>query len=252
MVALIDGGVGPGDAVQLASPLAAMRQFAGDPTCRSTACLASGASASALDIQRHYLECAEAHLGAPFMPEWAPEVCQRWRIVLEQLRGAPEAVATTLDWGIKYALYAGHARRRGLPWTALPLWNAVMIELAAAWRRHDLVEPMTYEAVCAAEGSIADDVARLASMLRDHDLAWEDLKAFMALRQELFEIDTRFGQLNGKSIFVALDRAGVLEHHIDGVEDVDRAVVQPPAVGRAALRGRFVRELQHGRASLPM
>ena len=42
VVALIDGGANPGDAVHLASPLTAMQTFASDPTCTATVPASSG------------------------------------------------------------------------------------------------------------------------------------------------------------------------------------------------------------------
>ena len=71
----------------------------------------------------------------------------------------------------------------------------------------------------------------------------DDLSRFLDLRQELFEIDTRFVQLGGNGIFSALDRAGLLTHHVAGVENIDVAVVRPPVTGRARLRGECVRRL---------
>ncbi len=245
IVALIDSGFRFGDGVALSSPVAALRHFASDPTCRATALTANGAAISALDIQQHYLECVEAQIAHGALPAWAPAVCRRWRSVLEQLRGAPQAVATSLDWGIKYALYVEHARRRGLSWELVPLWNAVAQELAAAWERRVCSGALTYAAICDPASPIARKVRRLAPMLHDHGLRWEDFEVFLAVRQELCEIDTRFGQLNGTSIFAALDRAGVLAHRVEGVDGVGRAVDEPPAGGRAALRGRLVRELHH-------
>jgi hypothetical protein len=53
----------------------------------------------------------------------------------------------------------------------------------------------------------------------------------------------RFGQLGARGIFAALDAAGVLTHHVAGVDDVERAIYAPPGVARARLRGRLVREL---------
>jgi len=65
-----------------------------------------------------------------------------------------------------------------------------------------------------------------------------------AVRQELFEIDTRFGQVGeGNGIFAALDRAGVLHHQIPGVDNIEHAMQNPPAIGRAKIRGECIRRL---------
>jgi len=63
------------------------------------------------------------------------------------------------------------------------------------------------------------------------------------MKRQLFEIDTRFGQLGDRGIFRSLERAGVLTHHIAGVDNLEHAVNHPPAVGRARLRGETVRQL---------
>src|SRR5208283_1905190 len=132
IVAMADAGLAPGSAVQLAEPLVAMQNVAGDVTCRTPLRMADGSCQTALAIQRHYLEQAEAHVGASFMPAWAAEVCRRWRAVLDQLEDAPGSVEQTLDWGIKLALYAHHARSIDIRWDALPFWNQVIGRLAAA------------------------------------------------------------------------------------------------------------------------
>jgi proteasome accessory factor A len=113
VVAMIEAGVTPGKAVALGSPVKAVQRFAGDPTCTAKVKLRDGRRVTALEIQRHYLEMAEGHIGEPSMPAWTSEVLGRWREILERLeRGGPGSVATTLDWAVKYALYRNHVRRR--------------------------------------------------------------------------------------------------------------------------------------------
>lgn len=65
----------------------------------------------------------------------------------------------------------------------------------------------------------------------------------VGLKRELFEIDSRFGQLGERGIFTVMDRAGVLDHRTFGVGDIEHAVHNPPAVGRAALRGHCIKRL---------
>jgi proteasome accessory factor A len=99
IVAMADAGLAPGSAVQLADPLRALHSVAGDVTCRKPLKMADGSSKTAIEIQRHYLEQAEAHAGTGAMPAWAADVCRRWRAVLDQLEEGPVAVKKTLDWG---------------------------------------------------------------------------------------------------------------------------------------------------------
>ena len=194
VVALTDGGLKPGREIPLADPVAAMHLFAQDPTCRVQARLRNGGTISALGIQRHYLHLAEAHLRADFMPPWAPQVCQHWRAILDRLeQGAPESVATILDWAIKHSLFTDRAARRGLSW---------------------------------------DEVQRDGGADRLHDL-----------RQELFEIDIRYGQLGERGVFSRLDGAGVLQHPFPGVDNFPHAMVHPPNLGRALIRGKVIKQL---------
>jgi proteasome accessory factor A len=62
-------------------------------------------------------------------------------------------------------------------------------------------------------------------------------------REEMFEIDTRFGQLHPPGLFDDLDRAGVLRHHVAGVHDIESAAISPPASARAAVRGKVIARL---------
>jgi hypothetical protein len=79
-------------------------------------------------------------------------------------------------------------------------------------------------------------------LVREHGLQLADLTRFLALRQELFEVDVRFGQLGPRSVFEALDASGVLDHSVPGVDRIDEAIEQPPKHGRAHLRGEMIRQ----------
>jgi proteasome accessory factor A len=104
VVAMAEAGLQPGRDVAMGTPLSSLRAFAADPRCRARTRCARG-RLTAIEIQRHYLRLAETHLGRHFMPSWAAEVCRAWHDVLEELSGAPESVATSLDWAIKWATY---------------------------------------------------------------------------------------------------------------------------------------------------
>jgi hypothetical protein len=249
VVALCEAGLRPGEAVALRDPVAALRLFAGDPTCTAVAETLRGEGLTALAIQRHYLTRAEAYLRHPCMPVWADEVCRRWRAVLDALSGGPDSAATSLDWAIKRSLYQEEARRRGFGWELVETWSGVASALAAALKRAGTPrQSLTARLVLDRRSPIAGEVSRLgATVLREHGLGWSGFGAFLALRDRLFEIDMRFGQLGREGIFSALDAAGVLLHHVDGVEDIERAVDEPPAVPRARIRGELVRTLTgHG------
>jgi hypothetical protein len=244
VVALIESGICTSSETALKSPLEAIKTFASDPNCRAVARLASGGWASALQLQHYYLTLAEAHLDKPFMPDWAEEVCRRWRAVLEALAEGPAAVATTLDWAIKLALYRHRAERREFAWQSLADWSFVLRQLYAAREGSEgIARPITVEMVRDADSPVARAAEKLAPRLRARRLNWDDLGEFLALREEFFEIETRFGQIDDDGIFNALDRTGKLAHRMPGIDRIDEAMTNPPATGRAYLRGQEVRRL---------
>ena len=221
IVAMIEAGLRPGDAVRLSRPLETMRRFTVDPTCRALGQTTSRRKLSALQIQRHYLEMAEAHRGAPFMPPWADQVCAQWRTMLDRLEaGAPGSVATVLDWAMKLGLFLDRTDRRGL---SPEHWQHTY----AAMQRKPNGEglPVSEEAQASSAPASA-------------------APAVLKVHQELCEIDTRFGQLGANGLFASLDRAGVLGHHFDGVDNIEHAMANPPAIGRARLRGQCVQRFK--------
>lgn len=249
VVALIEAGGRPGRAVRLVAPVEAMRTIAADPTCRVAVALHDGRTLSALEIQRHYLKQVEANLGAAFMPTWAAEVCRAWRTTLDDLERGPEAVATRLDWAIKWMLVRRHAERRGFAWETMRHWTELADELAEAVARSGYPgESVTAEeALRLTRRPVPEAVARLTARLADLGLAWPGLRPFLDLRQELYEIDTRFAQLGPDGIFARLERAGLLDRDGPTIGDVAVALDTPPARGRARLRGEAVQALARRR-----
>jgi proteasome accessory factor A len=240
VVALCEAGLRPGETMTLDAPVAAVRLFAGDPTASAVAATASG-KRTAVAIQRHYLVQVEARLGSAFLPPWAGDVCRQWRWVLDRLDGGPEAVATTLDWAIKLALFRDHVRRRGLAWESLGKWTTVAERISAALGRTAFRgRPLRARFLRGLTLPIQDEVQRLQPEISRMGLDWNDFGRFLEVRDELFELDTRFGQLGEHGLFTSLDRVSVLTHRVDGSEGpVDR----PPSVPRARIRGQLVREL---------
>lgn len=235
VVAMAEAGLRPGAGVRLQAPLVAMRTFAGDPWCRATAPAADGQKLSAVAIQRHYLELAERHADAAFMPPWAPLACRRWREILDRLEAGPEAVVGAVDWATKLAVLRPRVNRSGLDRHLLRRLNRTSAEIDGASMRLDAGadpvpeadEPESPEPKCA--------VRRRPTR--------EEFAAFARLRAELLELDLRFGELGPRGIFTALDAGGVIAHRLLPPSEPGTAVEKPPALGRARLRGRMVRQL---------
>lgn len=244
VVAMAEAGLRLSDSLKLRAPLTALQGFAADPECKAQALTTSQQWMTAIQIQRFYLSHAETHMHDHFMPFWAKEVCRQWRLMLERLERGPEAVKSTLDWAIKLALYKDYAQRQGFSWQSLPRWTHVHASLRAALEAAEYDErSISIESVLAQDSPVRDAVQRLEPYLRKHGLRWEGLNKFLQLRRQLFEIDTRFGQLGEKGLFAELSKKGVLAHEMAGVGDVAEAITQPPASGRARLRGQIIRRL---------
>ncbi|MGA7343107.1 MAG: proteasome accessory factor PafA2 family protein, partial [Terracidiphilus sp.] len=244
IVAMADAGLSPGTAVQLADPLAALHSVAADVSCKRKLRMADGRSLSAIEIQRRYLEQAESHLGAGFMPDWAPEVCRQWRAILNDLEDGLGSVEHTLDWAIKLALYANRARALGVRWEELPLLNQVIVQAAAVLGADKETGTASgLERAFAPGQAIPREIAEFEPVLQLRGLGWQDLRNLRGSRGKFLEIDTRFGQLGPKGIFETLDRAGVLNHRVAGIDNTDQAETEPPPTGRARIRGRVVQRL---------
>lgn len=222
VVAMADAGTHPGERVRLVTPLRALRTIVRDPSCKARVRLANGDRVTAVAIQRHYLAEAEARVGEDFMPSWTKRVLPRWRETLDRLEQTPDELSTTLDWAIKLALFREHVQRRGMEWELLGPWTTVLTRVE--------------------KGQDADR-EKLTPTLRKKGYRLKDLDRVRALRDELFEIDTRFGQLGDRGIFTRLDRAGVLEHRLTTGGEIERAMRYPPAGTRARLRGETIRKL---------
>lgn len=241
VLAMAEAGLKPGRAVRLRRPVQALHRFATDPYFKTTAELGDGRCVTALQIQRHYLEMAEANLEHDCMPEWAPEVCRRWRAMLDRLQQGPEAVELTLDWAIKYAIFQEHLREEGLDPALLPHWNKVLTRLQTLLRKKQLGERLSADLIIGRNGPLRDEVKRLEPKLTAHGLAWEQVPQVLRLRSELCETDLHFGQLHPKGIFATLEPQ--LEHRIPGIGAIDRAKTTPPQRTRARLRGEAIRRL---------
>jgi len=88
---------------------------------------------------------------------------------------------------------------------------------------------------------------KLTPFLDAHGLTWDGLRPVVDLRTQLYSLDTRFGMLGEEGIFSRLDADGVLDHHVDGVDNIDHAVHHPPIGGRAQVRGECIRRLSDQR-----
>lgn len=232
----------------LTSPLATMRQFSRDPECKKRTICGDKTRRTALDIQRHYLELAEMHCNAPFMPTWAEEVCIKWREVLVKLEDNPVDLIGSLDWPTKLALFKQHVKTRStLSWGSLVVWTKIVARVSKAfatetepWSR---VNSMQIKSLLRNKGETARLLKGLTRTLDKHDLDWTELDAFQDIRDDLCELDIRYSQLYPRGIFIELEKAGQIRDGILVAGQIEEAIDRAPVEGRARVRGDWVRLL---------
>jgi len=245
VVAMVDAGLRPGDGMALTSPINALRAYAAAPLERSITSTTDGRAVRAIDVQRHYQRMAAQHADAPWMSPWAGRVIVKWGQILDALEQGIDAVATTLDWAIKLRLYQQWVAQRRMEWDRLLLWGPVITRLRSAMFA---IQPLPAIELSAAlvlsPGAPLATAARAEdAYLAQHGLEWSSLPSVLATRAQLLEMDTRFGELGPRGIFNSLDQAGVLTHRIEGVDNIEHAMHNPPAIGRASVRGGAIRRL---------
>ncbi len=244
IVAAIDSGCRLGEGVELKDPVQALRAIAADPHCRIRVPLVSGERLSASALQRLYLQRVEACRADGLLPAWADEICALWTATLDSLERNPRWSDQALDWGIKRALYE-HWVGGPVAWSGLEKWTRIWIRLKTRLERalSRLPEPkpaFDLESLLGEHSPVPADVAFLTRFLANLDRDWDGVRRFLQRRQELFEIDVRFGQLGDRGIHSQLEAQGGLPASLIDEEEIERARHHPPAAGRATVRGALI------------
>lgn len=116
VLAMIELGAAP-RGLRLADPVTAIHRVSHDWELGGTLLLADGRRLTALQIQREYLEAAEAFMRDDLDPQTA-EVLREWRSVLDALADNPMSLADRLDWVAKLRLLEAYKNRDALGWAS--------------------------------------------------------------------------------------------------------------------------------------
>lgn len=250
VLVMADNGVPVGAGIQLKDPVKALHLFASDPSCRVAADTTDGRQLTALAIQRHILGTIRTHLGRGFMPDWAPPLADAFEQMLNRLENGAAGVNRMLDWAIKWSIYTDFLHSQGLPWERVEQLNKTLQRIGVRGigpagrmlRRSTLRDPVLAAMLMAEQPPEPAPQADVIQALSHQGISREEAERFLAARSRLCELDFRFGELDPSGIFNTLVKEGVLDHCVEGVGDIAKAMTEPPA-GRPALRGQWIREL---------
>ena len=242
VVAMAEAGLEPGRKVQLQDPVQALHRVSGD--LQHPLSLADGRTITALDLQAHYLEIAERHQNHECMPSFAPQVCETWRRTLDGLRAGPEKLARVLDWPFKAQLFEKLHKDSGIHAVPLFIANGIEHRLYEALEGTSYVHHLPDLKFLIGPGSpVLETAAMLSAELRRTGMTWNDLQTPDSIRHKLLEVDLRLAQIGPRGLYQQLDQTGMLEHRILAPSEIETAMTEPPASGRAAIRGKAVQKL---------
>ncbi|GFP36728.1 proteasome accessory factor A [Candidatus Hakubella thermalkaliphila] len=100
----------------LRSPVQAIREISHDPSLKRKLRLEDGCQATAIEIQRQYLELALGYLDRRDPDPLVKDVLAKWAYVLEKLEEEPRQLKQEIDWVIKRELIEAYMARHHLFW----------------------------------------------------------------------------------------------------------------------------------------
>lgn len=235
---------------RLSDPVRAMKLFSRDWRTRRRTVTRCGKRVTAIDIQKGYLEAAEAAVGHPGMPIWTADACARWRSALERLENHPihdspvRRGPESLDWRGKHALFTELIQIRGFSWREVTAWNRVVVQMLRSIRNPEEPPPYLTPAWLASEDPRVHIALKAAGLISETlNRQWSRLAEFLRLRDDLQALDVRLMEVGPDSLFEELQRSGAIDLTVEGVEPAEDAVDRPPQGSRAAIRGSMIGRL---------
>jgi proteasome accessory factor A len=113
VLAMVEDGALRKD-LALEDPVRAIKEISHDTTCTRKVRLKRGTEVTAVELQREYLELAQAYYATVEQSPQITDLLERWDRVLTQLAEDPRQCARELDWVIKQALLEAYTSRKGI------------------------------------------------------------------------------------------------------------------------------------------
>jgi hypothetical protein len=240
LLQLLNAGLAVGRGLALENAVEALRTISCDPWLKAKVPLADGRRLTALEIQESYLEECERAVQQGGAPDWAAELIGHWGRTLAELAKDPLRLAARLDPYHKLFVYEHELRRAGSSWDQL---REGLEELTLLRLDHP---------AAVVQAVLAEDASGLSAEHRAHyeqAMAWAGAGAArqrtlerLRLAVRLQRFDLHYHELGG--VHDQLAAAGRFQGVVVGPEEIERASFEAPPGGRAAARGRCVKELR--------
>lgn len=115
VLAMIEDGALPAP-LRLEDPVRAFHAVSHDLTQQQTVRLDDGRAVTPIELQWHYLECAQKYLEHQDVDPVTADVVARWQQVLETAEVDPRGLSGQVDWATKLDLLEQYRDRDGLTW----------------------------------------------------------------------------------------------------------------------------------------
>jgi hypothetical protein len=239
VIKMLDAGVCIGPAYKLHDPLKALRILDRDIGWSTPLPLASGSKATALEIQRHFLEAAEAYVPRQREP-WMRQVVTLWREALDALRlGGPDALSRSMDPWIKRWIYAMRLREHGITLEDFSSWCPAVSSARSflnGERHRDVRGHLRSQMPSVVFDFLEDRVQRAG-------LSWQELPWAIALYDEMMALDLSYHELGPEGLYFRLCEGGFLDSSMISPSQISDAMERPPLGTRAEARGRAIRDV---------
>jgi proteasome accessory factor A len=100
----------------LQDPIRAIKEVSHDPTCAAEIELQNGKRMTAVQLQRSFLEMAQAYVENRECESWSRDVLEKWAFVLDALERDPAELCAEIDWIIKKVMIENFMARKGVDW----------------------------------------------------------------------------------------------------------------------------------------
>ncbi|HTK06545.1 MAG TPA: proteasome accessory factor PafA2 family protein [Ktedonobacteraceae bacterium] len=222
---------------QLADPVAAMRTVSRDLSFRMPLLLKSGKRATALEIQKAYLELAQQYLQQNEHSAEEDEVIALWQEMLAMLEQTPRKLAKSLDWAIKKQLLEYYLADQKTSWKTTLRWQPVIEQTLDVPPEED---PLSF-----LEAHDARRATSVKAYIEQHTLSWEHYQQQRTVYFGLRRIDLDYHALGERiddepqGLYYRLLRSGGIQRLLTN-EEIATRIRQPPSDTRAWLRGQWI------------